>query len=78
MKSPRLVILAFLIIITGCVRTQFSKTVSVTKDANGNVISRTEVESMTQPGSAWPMTMELLKTQATVGADKAPMSPPKH
>jgi hypothetical protein len=48
--------------LTGCVATEYHKSISITKDANGNVISTTETEGVTQPGgSGYPITFEHLK-----------------
>jgi len=46
----------------GCVATQYEKSFSVTKDANGNVTSTTETERIIQPNqTGYPMTMEHFK-----------------
>jgi hypothetical protein len=46
----------------GCVNTQYQKSVSVTKDADGKIIQITETESVIQPNQqGWPMKFEYLK-----------------
>jgi len=46
----------------GCVSTQYEKAISITRDANGNVISRTETERVIQPNqSGWPVKFDHLK-----------------
>jgi len=45
-----LTVISIVTLLTGCiVPTQYSKSISVTKDANGNIISTTETEGVTQP-----------------------------
>ena len=61
MKTIMLVLIAPLLI-CGCVNTQYQKTVSVTKDANGRIIGSVETESVVQPNQqGWPMKFEYLK-----------------
>jgi len=55
MKSILLALLAA----TGCSNTILTHTVSVTKDANGNVIQRTESESITKPIGYWSIKPEM-------------------
>jgi len=48
--------------ICGCVSTTYTKSISITKDANGNIVSRTETESVVQPNqNGWPVKFEYLK-----------------
>lgn len=47
---------------SGCVSTTYTKTVHVTKDAEGKIIQTVESESVVQPNqSGWPMKFEYLK-----------------
>ncbi len=57
--KPALIIpIAFLF--GGCVQTQFHKSVTVHKDAAGNITETIETESISQPGSAWPVKFQYL------------------
>lgn len=49
------------IILSGCVATTYHKSVSVTKDKDGNIISTTVTEGVSQPGQGWPIKLEHLK-----------------
>ena len=50
------------LLLTGCVATQYQKSVSVTKDADGKIVSITETESVIQPNQqGWPVKFEHLK-----------------
>lgn len=47
---------------TGCVvQSTYSKTVTVTKDAAGNVQSIVESETVTQPAQGYPIKLQLVK-----------------
>ena len=60
-KPITLLFLASLLL-SGCVATQYQKSVSVTKDADGKVVSTTETESVLQPNQqGWPIKFEHLK-----------------
>jgi len=60
-KCLTLLIIAPLLLV-GCVATQYQKTVSVTKDADGKIVSTTETESVIQPNQqGWPIKFEHLK-----------------
>jgi hypothetical protein len=48
MKAKTLII-ALALSLTGCVATQMSRSISVTRDADGKIISTTETETVTQP-----------------------------
>ena len=63
MKSKYIALLFIApLLLSGCVATQYQKSVSVTKDANGNIVSRTETESVIQPNQqGWPVKFEYLK-----------------
>src|SRR5947209_13871709 len=45
----------------GCVATAYTKTVTVTKDAAGNVTQTVETETVSQPGQGWPVKFEHLQ-----------------
>jgi hypothetical protein len=50
------------LLVLGCVNTQYEKSVSVRKDADGKIIERIETERAIQPGQqGWPMKFEYLK-----------------
>jgi PBP1b-binding outer membrane lipoprotein LpoB len=60
-KSITLLFIAPLLL-SGCVATQYQKSVSVTKDASGNIVSSVETESVIQPNQqGWPVKFEHLK-----------------
>ncbi|MFJ4344328.1 hypothetical protein [Pseudomonas sp. NPDC089401] len=47
---------------SGCVvQSSYSKTVSVTKDAEGKVLQTVETETVVQPGQGYPMRLQLIK-----------------
>lgn len=47
---------------SGCVSTTYTKSVAITKDANGKVIQVVEYEGVTQPNQqGWPIQLENLK-----------------
>ena len=49
-------------LLTGCVvQSTYSKTVTVTKDANGNILSITESETVVQPAQGYPIKLQLVK-----------------
>ncbi len=52
-------------LLTGCVATTYQRSISVTKDANGNIISTTETEGVIQPpnnnNSSMPIKFKYLK-----------------
>lgn len=56
-----LILLIASITLSGCAATTCTKTVSVTKDKDGNIISTTETESVSQPGEGWPIKLNMLK-----------------
>jgi len=63
MRKIKLITIALFssVIFVGCVQSQYSKTVEVTKDASGKVVSTVETETVTQPGSGYPVKFEHLK-----------------
>jgi PBP1b-binding outer membrane lipoprotein LpoB len=62
MKIKSIMLFIAPLLLAGCVNTQYQKSVSVTKDANGNIVSRTETESVMQPNQqGWPVKFEYLK-----------------
>jgi hypothetical protein len=47
---------------SGCVATDYTKSIAVTKDADGKIIQTVETESITQPNQeGWPVKFEYLK-----------------
>ncbi|MFG3692071.1 hypothetical protein ACGFZ6_01590 [Stutzerimonas stutzeri] len=49
-------------LLTGCVvQSTYSKTVTVTKDANGNILNITESETVVQPAQGYPIKLQLVK-----------------
>ena len=60
--KPTTLLLIAPLLLAGCVATQYQKSVSVTKDADGKVVSITETESVIQPNQqGWPVKFEHLK-----------------
>lgn len=50
------------IVCSGCVSTTYTKSVAITKDANGKVIQVVEYEGVTQPNQqGWPLQLEHIK-----------------
>ncbi len=48
--------------VSGCVATQYEKSVTVRKDADGRIVERVETERVVQPGQqGWPVKFEYLK-----------------
>lgn len=48
--------------LTGCVvQSTYSKTVAVTKDAEGRIVSTVESETVVQPASGYPIRLEKIK-----------------
>lgn len=48
-KATILLVLVAGMVLSGCVATHYTKTVQVHKDADGNIVSTTITESVTQP-----------------------------
>lgn len=49
-------------LMSGCVATQYQKSITVTKDANGKIVSTALTESIVQPNQqGWPVKFEYLK-----------------
>jgi hypothetical protein len=47
---------------TGCVTTSYTKTISVTKDADGKILQTVETEGVVQPNQqGWPLKFKYLK-----------------
>jgi PBP1b-binding outer membrane lipoprotein LpoB len=60
-KSIALLFIAPLLL-SGCVGSIYQKSVAVTKDADGKIVSTTETESVIQPHRwGWPVQFENLK-----------------
>ena len=47
--------------LSGCVQTAYSKSISVTKDAEGRIVQTVETETITQPGQGYQMKLEKIK-----------------
>jgi hypothetical protein len=47
--------------LSGCVQTAYSKSIAVTKDANGHILQTVETETVTQPGQGYEMRLEKIK-----------------
>ncbi len=61
MKKQAVLLFVAPLFLAGCVNTSYQKSVAVTKDANGNTVSRTETESVVQPNqTGWPVKFEYL------------------
>lgn len=61
------------LLLSGCVQTQFTKSITVRRDADGRILERVESETMTQPMSTFQMRIDLM-TNTTVW-DKRPPTP---
>ncbi|MDE1167623.1 MAG: hypothetical protein PW845_20175 [Pseudomonas sp.] len=61
MKLNVALLLLAVIGLAGCVQTAYSKSIAVTKDANGNVLQTVETETVTQPGQGYEMRLEKIK-----------------
>lgn len=61
MKINAAVLLVVITAISGCVQTAYSKSISVTKDADGRVVQTVETETVTQPGQGYQMKLEKIK-----------------
>jgi hypothetical protein len=47
---------------TGCVATSYTKSISVTKDADGKILQTVETEGVVQPNQqGWPLKFSYLK-----------------
>ncbi|MCL8308397.1 hypothetical protein M9Y57_26360 [Pseudomonas putida] len=48
--------------LSGCVvQSSYSKTVAVTKDADGKIVQTVETETVVQPAQGYPMRLQLIK-----------------
>lgn len=57
-----LAIIAASAVMSGCVvQSTYSKTVAVTKDAQGKVLQTVETETVAQPAQGYPMRLQLIK-----------------
>lgn len=61
MKTKISVLMLTAAALTGCVQTAYTKSIVVTKDADGRVVQTVETESVTQPGTGYEMRMEKIK-----------------
>lgn len=57
-----LVMIAASSALTGCVvQSTYSKTIAVTKDADGKVLQTVETETVVQPAQGYPMRLQMIK-----------------
>ena len=63
MKSIQfLALVGVAILMSGCVvQSTYSKTIAVTKDANGKIIQTVESETVVQSANGYPMRLEKIK-----------------
>jgi hypothetical protein len=63
MKNNKVLTMIFLMLtMNGCVvQSTYSKTVAVTKDADGRVIQTVESETVVQPANGYPLRLEKIK-----------------
>ncbi|KJZ44732.1 hypothetical protein PS943_01973 [Pseudomonas fluorescens] len=63
MKNNKALTIIFLMLtMNGCVvQSTYSKTVAVTKDADGRVIQTVESETVVQPANGYPLRLEKIK-----------------
>lgn len=61
MKANLAVLVLAVVALSGCVQTAYSKSIAVTKDAEGRVVQTVETETVTQPGTGYEMRMEKIK-----------------
>lgn len=61
MKFTAAFLLLAVTALSGCVQTAYSKSISVTKDAEGRVVQTVETETVTQPGQGYQMRLEKIK-----------------
>lgn len=47
--------------LTGCVQSTYSKTVTVTKDSQGQVLGTVETETVVQPAQGYALQLNLIK-----------------
>lgn len=60
--SKTLTIITLMLTMTGCVvQSTYSKTIAVTKDAEGRVIQTVESETVVQPANGYPLRLEKIK-----------------
>jgi hypothetical protein len=61
MKTNIALLLLTIVGLSGCVQTAYSKSIAVTKDANGHIVQTVETETVTQPGQGYEMRLEKIK-----------------
>ena len=61
MKLNAVFLLLAITALSGCVQTAYSKSISVTKDAEGRIVQTVETETVTQPGNGYQMRLEKIK-----------------
>ncbi|MGE8059232.1 hypothetical protein [Pseudomonas sp. NPDC089547] len=58
----RLALITASVTLTGCVvQSTYSRTIAVTKDAEGKVLQTVETETVVQPAQGYPMRLQLIK-----------------
>jgi hypothetical protein len=67
-------LLSFVVLVSGCVQSQFIKSIAVEKDASGKVLRVTETETAIQPGQGWPIEFENLKNIQSRNGKQKPES----
>ncbi|WP_342030341.1 hypothetical protein [Pseudomonas sp. CFBP 13719] len=61
MKCSAAIVLLATTALAGCVQTAYTKSVSVTKNADGRIVQTVETETVTQPGQGYQMKLEKIK-----------------
>ncbi len=54
-------LLITLLVLIGCVQSQYQKNITVVKDADGHVVTTTISETVIQPGRGYPVKFKHLK-----------------
>lgn len=61
MKKTLMLLIPLCFLASGCVQTVYSKSVTIKKDAKGHILERIETETVSQPGTGWPIKFEHLE-----------------
>ncbi len=61
MKFNAALLLLAITTLSGCVQTAYSKSIAVTKDADGRIVQTVETETVSQAGQGYPMHLEKIK-----------------
>lgn len=54
-------LLVSIVLLSGCVQSTYSKTITVNKDANGVVLGSVETETVVQPAQGYALKLDLIK-----------------